>query len=52
MTTAILFLALIIAIGYLVQRYDSKHPSLRPQLFGSASFEDRDIARISHDLQR
>jgi hypothetical protein len=54
MITAAILILFVLAVGYAVQRHQSRQqPSYpRPLLFGSASFEDRDIARIAHDLQR
>ncbi|MGH3433710.1 MAG: hypothetical protein ACRDQB_12830 [Thermocrispum sp.] len=54
MMTAIAFIVILTALGYLAylaQRNHAKQP-FHPRMAGSVPFEDRDIARISHDLQR
>lgn len=49
--TAIALILIIIALGYLVQRNYARQ-AFHPRMAGSVSFEDRDAARIAHDLQR
>lgn len=51
MMTAIALVLTLIAIAYLVQRNHARQP-FHPRMTGSVPFEDRDAARIEHDLQR